>query len=70
MPLIEVDAVTHRIDLQIARIELDALAKALNLTEASRFVTLLDIAGIAKTTRDPDGSRFRERGFDIQFQIP
>jgi outer membrane protein TolC len=70
LPLIEVDAVTHRIDLQIARIELDALAKALNLTEASRFVTLLDIAGIAKTTRDPDGSRFRERGFDIQFQIP
>lgn len=70
LPSIEVDAVTHRLDLQIARIELDALAKALNLTEASRFVTLLDVAGIAKTTRDPDGSRFRERGFDIQFQIP
>ncbi|AEI04588.1 outer membrane efflux protein (plasmid) [Afipia carboxidovorans OM5] len=70
LPSIEVDAVTHRIDLQIARIELEALAKALNLTEASRFVTLLDIAGIAKTTKDPDGSRFRERGFDIQFQIP
>jgi outer membrane protein TolC len=70
LPSIEVDAVTHRIDLQIARIELDALAKALNLTEASRFVTLLDVAGIAKTTRDPEGSRFRERGYDIQFQIP
>ncbi len=70
LPSIEVDAVTHRVDLQIARIELDALAKALNLTEASRFVTLLDVAGIAKTTRDPDGSRFRERGYDIQFQIP
>jgi outer membrane protein TolC len=70
LPSIEVDAVTHRVDLQIARIELDALAKALNLAEASRFVTLLDLAGIAKTTRDPDGSRFRERGFDIQFQIP
>lgn len=70
LPSIEVDAVTHRIDLQIARIELDALAKSLNLTEASRFVTLLDVAGIAKTTRDPDGSRFRERGFDVQFQIP
>jgi outer membrane protein TolC len=70
LPSIEVDAATHRIDLQIARIELDALAKSLNLTEASRFVTLLDVAGIAKTTRDPDGSRFRERGFDVQFQIP
>jgi outer membrane protein TolC len=70
LPGIEVDAVTHRIDLQIARMELEALAKSLNLTEATRFVTLLDAAGIAKTTRESDGSRFRERGFDIQRQIP
>lgn len=70
LPGIEVDAVAHRIDLQIARMELDRLAKSLNLTEATRFVTLLDVAGIGKTTKDPDGSRFRERGFDIQFQIP
>jgi outer membrane protein TolC len=70
LPSIEADAVTHRIDLQIARMELDALAKSLNLTEATRFVTLLDVAGIGKTTKDFDGSRFRERGFDIAFQIP
>ncbi len=70
LPRIEVDAVEHRIDLQIARIELDALAKSLNLTEASRFVTMLDIAGIDRKTRDPEGAPFRERGFDIQFQIP
>ncbi|MGK3931027.1 hypothetical protein, partial [Enterococcus faecium] len=70
LPSIEVDAVSHRIDLQIARIELDALAKSLNLSEATRFVTLLDIAGIDRKTRDPDNAPFRERGFDIQFQIP
>lgn len=70
LPGIEVDAVSHRIDLQIARIELDALAKSLNLTEATRFVTLLDIAGIDRKTRDPESAPFRERGFDIQFQIP
>ncbi|MBR1208086.1 MULTISPECIES: TolC family protein [unclassified Bradyrhizobium] len=70
LPFIEVDAVSHRIDLQIARIELDALARSLNLTEASRFVTLLDVAGIDRKTRDPDTAPFRERGFDIQFQIP
>jgi outer membrane protein TolC len=70
LPGIEVDAVTHRIDLQIARIELDLLAKSLNLTKATRFVTLLDVAGIAKSSRETDGPRFRERGFDIQFQIP
>lgn len=70
LPLIEVDAITHRIDLQIARIELAALARSLKLTEAVRFVTLLEVAGIDRKTRDPEGAPFRERGFDIQFQIP
>src|SRR5439155_456800 len=70
LPRIEVDAVEHRIDLQIARIELDALAKSLSLTEATRFVTLLDVAGVDRKTRDPNGTSFRERGFDVQFQIP
>src|SRR5713101_6845889 len=51
LPRIEVDAVEHRIDLQIARIQLGALAKSLNLTEATRFVTILDVAGRPKDTR-------------------
>lgn len=69
-PSIEVAAVGHRVDLQIARMELVALAKTLDLTEATRFVTLLDVAGIDRRTRDPEGAPFRERGFDVQFQIP
>ncbi|MGX4773710.1 TolC family protein [Bradyrhizobium guangdongense] len=70
LPSIEADAVAHRLDLQIARLELTALAKSLNLTEATRFVTLLDLAGISRRTQDPEGAPFRERGFDVQFQIP
>ena len=70
LPRIEVDAVAHRIDLQIARIALSALARSLNLTEATRFVTILDVAGIDRKTKDPDTPPFRERGFDVQFQIP
>jgi outer membrane protein TolC len=70
LPFIEADAVAHRIDLQIARMELTALAKSLDLTTATRFVTLLDVAGIDRRTRDPDAPAFRERGFDVQFQIP
>jgi outer membrane protein TolC len=70
LPGIEVDAVEHRVDLQIARIELAALAKSLDLTGATRFVTLLDVAGVDRKTVDPNGTAFRERGFDVQFQIP
>src|SRR6202171_846297 len=70
LPGIEVDAVEHRVDLQIARIELAALAKSLDLTGATRFVTLLDVAGVDRKTVDPNGTTFRERGFDVQFQIP
>jgi outer membrane protein TolC len=70
LPGIEVDAVGHRLDLQIARMELAALAKSLNLTEATRFVTMLDVAGVDRKTVDPTGTSFRERGFDVQFQIP
>src|ERR1700736_4377882 len=70
LPSIEVDAVEHRIDLQIARIELAALAKSLNLTEATRFVAMLDVAGVDRKTRDPSGLTYRERGVDAQFQIP
>lgn len=67
---IEADAVGHRIDLQIARLDLVALAKSLDLTEATRFVTLVDIAGIDKRTTEPGVAAFRERGFDIAIQIP
>jgi outer membrane protein TolC len=70
LPAIEADAVGHRIDLQMARIELAVLAKSLDLTEATRFVTLLEVAGIDRRTRDPEAAPFRERGFDVQFQIP
>ncbi|MFH1344605.1 MAG: TolC family protein [Pseudomonadota bacterium] len=70
LPGIEVDAVGHRIDLQIARMELAALEKSLGLTQATRFVTLFDVAGISKRTTEPDAPPFRERGFDVAFQIP
>src|SRR6202008_1309359 len=66
-PAIEADAVGHRIDLQIARMDQSALAKSLDLNRATRFVTLLDLAGIDRNTQDPATPAFRERGFDVAF---
>jgi outer membrane protein TolC len=49
LPAIEAEAVRRRLDLQIARIEVDALAKSYGLTNATRFVNLLEVAGVSRT---------------------
>ena len=67
---IEIDAVSRRVDLQAARIELEALAKSYGLTQATRFLSMLEVAGISKKTRDPEVGTIRERGIDVQLQIP
>lgn len=67
---IEVDAVAHRLDLQIARIELEALAKSYGLTNATRFVSLLNVAGISKHLQEPGGDPVTETGFGAELQIP
>src|SRR6516164_9700751 len=66
---IEVDAVARRVDLQITRIELEVLAKSYGLTQASRFINILDGGYADKLEKRPD-ERFLMRGFDIRLQIP
>ena len=71
LPGIETEAIRRRVDLQIARIELDALAKSYGLTQATRFINLLEVAGIGKTSIEREtGERIRSRGFEIEFQVP
>lgn len=70
LPAIETDAVRRRVDLQIARIDVSALAKSYGLTQATRFISLLEVGGIRKTTRDADGTAIRERGIEVDFQVP
>src|SRR5712692_8707277 len=67
---VEVEAVKRRLDLQIARIELARLAKSYGLTQATRFIDLLEVAGISKTLQEPGSERFRERGLGAELQIP
>ena len=71
LPAVESEAVLRRVDIQIARLELDAMAKSYGLTQATRFVNLLEVAGVAKDTRDrATGETTRDRGFEVEFQIP
>jgi outer membrane protein TolC len=46
---VEKDAVAKRIDLQIAREELEILAKSYGLTRATRFINVLEVRGISVT---------------------
>jgi outer membrane protein TolC len=66
---IEVEAVRRRVDLQIRRIELDLLAKSYGLTEATRFINLLE-AGYADKLEKRGDESIRLRGFDVRLQIP
>jgi outer membrane protein TolC len=66
---IEVDAIARRVDLQIARIELDVLAKSYGLTQATRFINILDAGYADKLERRVD-ERVLMRGFDVRLQIP
>jgi outer membrane protein TolC len=69
LPQVETEAVARRLDLKIARLEAEALAKAYGLRDATRFLNLLEVAGAAKKSRE-DGERIRERGFEAEFEIP
>lgn len=68
---VEAEAVARRIDLQMARIELEALAKTYGLTNATRFVSLLNVAGISKRLKEPGAdAAVNQWGGAAELQIP
>jgi outer membrane protein TolC len=72
-PQVEVEALRKRVDLIAARLELDAMAKSLGLTEATRFVSLLDGGWRGNYERvSEDGNRESSfpQGFELEIQVP
>lgn len=75
---IEADAVAKRIDLEIARMELNLTAKQYGLTHATRFVSVLELGGKSKYERKivdaPGGGVEKEKtdwhGIEAEIQIP
>jgi outer membrane protein TolC len=69
LPRVEADAIRRRLDLQIARLELSAMAKSYGLTRATRFINVLDAGFKGKTARE-NGDAVREHGFDLELEVP
>jgi outer membrane protein TolC len=69
-PAIETEAVRRRIDLQIARIEVDALARSYGLTNATRFINLADVSAVSRTQRESSGPQGTGGGGEIELQVP
>jgi outer membrane protein TolC len=75
---VETQAVLSRADLQVARMELAILAKQYGLTHATRFINMLEVAGIntSDSTLVPqtNGDELRDKdkfnGYAIGFEIP
>jgi outer membrane protein TolC len=77
LPWVEREAVLRRVDLAIARMEIDVVAKELGLTRKTRFINALEVTGIntvEKETSVENGhvevDKTKRNGFDIDFQIP
>src|SRR5260370_17089120 len=70
LPAVEMDAVRRRVDLQIARIEVDTLAKSYGLTNATQFINLLDVAGVSKTQREAGGAPATGGRLEVELQAP
>ncbi|MDF1671628.1 MAG: TolC family protein [Roseovarius sp.] len=70
---IEAEALKKRVDLSIAKLELQALAQARGMTDATRFVTDLElIAGFESERELEDGVRETETTpqLELEFAIP
>lgn len=68
-PAIEREAIKRRIDVQMARIETEVLAGALGLTQATRFIDVLELAGQGQRTKK-GGEIERQRGTEVELRIP
>jgi len=69
---VEQEAMDRRVDLQIARLEVEALAKSYGLTRKTHFINVLDAGGISKTQKDKGSGEPHTDGggFSIEFQVP
>jgi outer membrane protein TolC len=67
---IEQEAVDTRIDVQIARAEMAAMARSYGLTRKTHFLNVLNAAGISKTQKDRGERRAEGGGYELVLEVP
>ena len=74
MAAVEIEAINRRVDLIMARYDVAALAKSLYLTEATRYVSMLQLAGIFNSeSANPltnTNTQINRGGAQLDFQLP
>jgi outer membrane protein TolC len=66
LPDIEQQAMDSRIDLQAVKLETEALAKNLGLTQRTRFINVLELGVISNSSNEAP----LQRGYEISFELP
>src|SRR6476660_743374 len=67
---IEQDALDARVDVQMAKAEMEAMAKSYGLTRKTHFLNVLDAAGISKTQKDRGEKRADGGGYELVLEVP
>jgi outer membrane protein TolC len=67
---IEQHALNGRVDLQMARLEMEAMAKSYGLTRKTHFLNVLDATGVSKTQKDRGERRAEGGGYELVLEVP
>lgn len=66
LPDVEQQAMDSRLDLQIVRLQTEALAKNLGLTRSTRFINVLEFGIVNNGSNEAP----QQRGYEISFELP
>jgi outer membrane protein TolC len=66
LPNVEQQAMDSRIDLQMAKLQTEALAKHLGLTRSTRLINVLELGVVSNSSNEVP----LQRGYEISFELP
>ena len=67
---IEQDALNAHVDVQMARLEMEAMAKSYGLTRKTHLLNVLDASGISKKQKDRGQKHVDGGGYEVVLEVP